>query len=164
MGLWATPRTSVATLAAGFCRKWRPRSAVCAPIGSISTRSIARLPDTDIEETLSALDDLVSQGKVRYIGSSTFPALQIAEAQWLSRGRLARFICEQPPYSLLVRSIEADVLPTCLRHGMGGNSLESVGGRLAFREMAERRFVLFPPQCWPAATVRPLHPHNQRKL
>jgi aryl-alcohol dehydrogenase-like predicted oxidoreductase len=73
--------------------------------------------DTDIEETLSALTDLVRQGKVRYIGSSTFPASQIVEAQWVARERhLTRFVCEQPPYSLLVREIEADLLPTCQRH------------------------------------------------
>jgi aryl-alcohol dehydrogenase-like predicted oxidoreductase len=77
-------------------------------------------PDTDIEETLGALSDLVHQGKVRYIGSSTFPASQIVEAQWAARERgLERFVCEQPPYSLLARGVEADVLPTCLRHGMG---------------------------------------------
>jgi aryl-alcohol dehydrogenase-like predicted oxidoreductase len=77
-------------------------------------------PNTDIEETLSALSDLVLQGKVRYIGSSTFPASQIVEAQWAARDRrLTRFICEQPPYSLLVRGVEADVLPTCQRHGIG---------------------------------------------
>jgi aryl-alcohol dehydrogenase-like predicted oxidoreductase len=76
--------------------------------------------DTDIEETLGALTDLVHQGKVRYIGSSTFPASQIVEAQWVARDRhLQRFVCEQPPYSILVRGIEADVLPTCVRHGMG---------------------------------------------
>ena len=76
--------------------------------------------DTDIEETLSALSDLVHQGKVRYIGSSTFPASQIVEAQWIARDRrLRRFITEQPPYSILVRQAEADVLPTCARHGMG---------------------------------------------
>jgi aryl-alcohol dehydrogenase-like predicted oxidoreductase len=76
-------------------------------------------PGTEIEETLSALSDLVRQGKVRYIGSSTFPASQIVEAQWTARERnLTRFVCEQPPYSLLVRGIEADVLPTCQRHGM----------------------------------------------
>src|SRR6478735_905779 len=76
--------------------------------------------DTDIDETLGALTDLVRQGKVRYIGSSTFPPSQIVEAQWTAekRGR-ERFITEQPPYSLLVRGIEADVLPTCRRYGMG---------------------------------------------
>jgi aryl-alcohol dehydrogenase-like predicted oxidoreductase len=76
--------------------------------------------DTDIEETLGALTDLAHQGKVRYIGSSTFPASQIVEAQWVARDRhLQRFVCEQPPYSILVRHTEADVLPTCARHGMG---------------------------------------------
>ena len=76
--------------------------------------------DTDIDETLGALSDLVRTGKVRYIGSSTFPASQIVEAQWVAerRGR-ERFICEQPPYSVLVRAIENDVLPTCRRYGMG---------------------------------------------
>jgi aryl-alcohol dehydrogenase-like predicted oxidoreductase len=76
--------------------------------------------DTDIDETLGALTDLVRAGKVRYIGSSTFPASQIVEAQWVSerRGR-ERFVSEQPPYSLLNRGIETDVLPTCLRHGIG---------------------------------------------
>src|SRR6185503_8179650 len=75
--------------------------------------------DTDIEETLGALSDLVHQGKVRYIGSSTFPAGQIVEAQWVARDRhLQRFVTEHPPYSMLVRAVEADVLPTCLRHGM----------------------------------------------
>ena len=77
-------------------------------------------PETDIEETLSALDDLVRQGKVRYVGSSTFPASYIVEAQWVARDRhLTRFVTEQPPYSMLVRGIEADVLPTCQRYGMG---------------------------------------------
>jgi aryl-alcohol dehydrogenase-like predicted oxidoreductase len=75
---------------------------------------------TDIDETLGALTDLVRAGKVRYIGSSTFPASQIVEAQWVAekRGR-ERFVCEQPPYSILVRGVENDVLPTCRRHGMG---------------------------------------------
>ena len=76
--------------------------------------------DTDIEETLGALTDLVRAGKVRYIGSSTFPASQLVEAQWVSRERrLERFVSEQPPYSILERGIESDVLPTCLRHGVG---------------------------------------------
>jgi aryl-alcohol dehydrogenase-like predicted oxidoreductase len=74
---------------------------------------------TDLEETLGALDDLVRQGKVRYIGSSTFPASTIVEAQWVSRERgLQRYVTEQPPYSMLVRGIEADVLPTAQRYGM----------------------------------------------
>ncbi len=76
--------------------------------------------DTDVEETLSALTDLVRQGKVRYIGSSTFPASRIVEAQVAAdRHGYERFKTEQPPYSILVRGIEADVLPTARRHGMG---------------------------------------------
>jgi aryl-alcohol dehydrogenase-like predicted oxidoreductase len=77
-------------------------------------------PDTDIDETLGALTDLVRAGKVRYIGSSTFQPSQIVEAQWVAerRGR-ERFVCEQPPYSLLHRGIEAEVLPVCQRHRMG---------------------------------------------
>ena len=77
-------------------------------------------PDCDIDETLGALTDLVRAGKIRYLGSSTFPAHEIVEAQWTAerRGR-ERFMSEQPPYSLLVRGIEADVLPVCSRYGMG---------------------------------------------
>ena len=77
-------------------------------------------PDTDIDDTLGALTDLVHQGKIRYLGSSTFPAEEIVEAQWVAekRGR-ERFVCEQPPYSIFVRGIERDVLPTCERYGMG---------------------------------------------
>jgi aryl-alcohol dehydrogenase-like predicted oxidoreductase len=76
--------------------------------------------DTDIDETLGALSDLIHAGKIRYTGSSTFPASQIVEAQWTAqqRGR-ERFVCEQPPYSMLIRAIENDVLPTCRRYGMG---------------------------------------------
>lgn len=77
-------------------------------------------PDTDIEETLSALTDLMRAGKVRAIGSSTFPASEIVEAQWVSERRgLARFRAEQPPYSILNRGIEREVLPACERYGMG---------------------------------------------
>jgi aryl-alcohol dehydrogenase-like predicted oxidoreductase len=75
---------------------------------------------TDIDETLGALSDLVHAGKVRYIGSSTFPPSKIVQAQWTAERRNhERFVCEQPPYSMLVRAVEADVLPTCRRYGMG---------------------------------------------
>jgi aryl-alcohol dehydrogenase-like predicted oxidoreductase len=84
--------------------------------------------DTDVEETLSALTDLVRAGKVRYIGSSTFPASQIVEAQWEAHGQYARFVCEQPPYSILVRGIENDVLPTIDRHGMGAITWSPLAG------------------------------------
>jgi aryl-alcohol dehydrogenase-like predicted oxidoreductase len=75
---------------------------------------------TDIEETLSALSDLVHQGKIRAFGFSTFPAEEIAEAQHVAERRgLLRPRTEQPPYSILTRGIEASVLPVCRRHGMG---------------------------------------------
>ena len=75
---------------------------------------------TDIEETLSALSDLVHSGKVRAIGSSTFPAEQIVEAQWVAEQRgYVRFRSEQPPYSIFVRGVEGSVLPTCEKYGMG---------------------------------------------
>jgi aryl-alcohol dehydrogenase-like predicted oxidoreductase len=77
-------------------------------------------PDTDIEETLSALSDLVRSGKVRAIGSSTMPASDMVEAQWVAERRgLQRFRTEQPPYSILDRGIEAEVLPVAQRYGMG---------------------------------------------
>jgi aryl-alcohol dehydrogenase-like predicted oxidoreductase len=77
-------------------------------------------PATDIDETLSALTDLVRSGKVRAIGSSAFPASEIVEAQAVSDRRgFERFRTEQPPYSILDRGIERDVLPTTQRHGMG---------------------------------------------
>jgi aryl-alcohol dehydrogenase-like predicted oxidoreductase len=77
-------------------------------------------PGTDIDETLGALSDLVHQGKVRYLGSSTFPAEKIVEAQWAAERRhRERFVCEQPPYSILVRGVESAVLPTCQDYGMG---------------------------------------------
>ena len=77
-------------------------------------------PDVDHEETLSALTDLQHQGKIRAFGSSTYPAEEIVEAQWAaSRRGLGRFVTEQPPYSLLVRHVEADILPTAQRYGMG---------------------------------------------
>jgi aryl-alcohol dehydrogenase-like predicted oxidoreductase len=77
-------------------------------------------PHTDHDETLGALTDLVRAGKVRYIGSSTHPPGSIVAAQWTAerRGR-ERFVCEQPPYSMLVRGVEAEVLPVCQEYGMG---------------------------------------------
>ncbi|MFD6342577.1 aldo/keto reductase [Streptomyces sp. NPDC060131] len=77
-------------------------------------------PHTDIEETLSALTDLVRAGKVRALGSSNLPASEIVEAQWVSQRRgLHRLHTEQPTYSILNRGIEREVLPTCRRHGLG---------------------------------------------
>jgi aryl-alcohol dehydrogenase-like predicted oxidoreductase len=77
-------------------------------------------PATDIEETLSALSDLIRSGKVRAVGSSTMPASDMVEAQWVAERRgLERFRTEQPPYSILDRGIEAEVLPVAQRYGMG---------------------------------------------
>jgi aryl-alcohol dehydrogenase-like predicted oxidoreductase len=77
-------------------------------------------PGVDLDETLGALTDLVQQGKVRYIGSSTFPPSAIVEAQWAARDRSRqRYVTEQPPYSMLARGVEAEVLPTCAKYGMG---------------------------------------------
>jgi aryl-alcohol dehydrogenase (NADP+) len=76
--------------------------------------------DADLDETLGALTDLVRQGKIRYLGSSTFPAETIVEAQWVAERRhRERFVCEQPQYSILQRGIERAVLPACARYGMG---------------------------------------------
>jgi aryl-alcohol dehydrogenase-like predicted oxidoreductase len=86
-------------------------------------------PGVDMEETLGALTDLITQGKVRYIGSSSYSGAEIVEAQWVSRDRgLARFRTEQPPYSLLTRQIETDVLPAVQRHGMGTLTYSPLGG------------------------------------
>jgi aryl-alcohol dehydrogenase-like predicted oxidoreductase len=77
-------------------------------------------PDTDVDETLGVLSDLVHAGKIRAFGASKAPASAIVEARWTAERRgHERFRCEQPPYSMLVRAIELDVLPTCRRHGIG---------------------------------------------
>lgn len=77
-------------------------------------------PETPIDETLRALDDLVRAGKVRYIGCSNYPAWQLADALWTSdRYRLARFDCAQPRYNLLFRMIEDEIVPLCRAHGVG---------------------------------------------
>ncbi|RZS79963.1 aryl-alcohol dehydrogenase-like predicted oxidoreductase [Motilibacter rhizosphaerae] len=77
-------------------------------------------PETSDEETLSALTDLQRAGKIRYFGSSTFPAHRIVEAQWAAREHhLSRYVVEQPSYSILQRGIEAHVLPVTQQYGMG---------------------------------------------
>ncbi|GAB3259928.1 aldo/keto reductase [Kineococcus gypseus] len=98
-------------------------------------------PDTDVEETLSALSDLVRQGKVRAIGTSGFPASEIVEAQWVSERRgLERFRTEQPTYSLLNRGIEEEVLPVAQRYGMGTLVYSPLaGGQLTGRYRAGQR-------------------------
>jgi aryl-alcohol dehydrogenase (NADP+) len=77
-------------------------------------------PGTDVEETLSALTDLIAGGKVRAIGGSQTPVADIVEAQWVAERRgLARFHTEQPAYSILNRGIEREILPATQRFGMG---------------------------------------------
>jgi aryl-alcohol dehydrogenase-like predicted oxidoreductase len=86
-------------------------------------------PETAIDETLGALTDLVRDGKIRYFGSSTFPAHEIVEAQWVAERRAReRFVTEQPPYSILVRGIEKDVLPMCEKYAMGVLSWSPLAG------------------------------------
>jgi len=128
--------------------------------------------DTDIEETLGALTDLVHQGKVRYLGSSTFPAFHVVESQWVSERRgLERFVCEQPPYSIFVRVIERELLPVAQRYGMGVIVWSPLaGGWLAGKYRRGQE----PPADSRGARwkgVRPVfnrydveHPANQRKL
>jgi aryl-alcohol dehydrogenase-like predicted oxidoreductase len=86
-------------------------------------------PACDLDETLGALTDLVRAGKIRYFGTSTFPAHELVEARCVSerRGR-ERPATEQPPYSLLVRGIEGDVLPVCERYGIGVLSWSPLAG------------------------------------
>jgi aryl-alcohol dehydrogenase-like predicted oxidoreductase len=124
-------------------------------------------PDTDIDETLSALSDLVHSGKVRAIGSSTFPAEQIVEAQWVAQSRdRERFRSEQPPYSILVRGIEGHVLPACQKYGMGVIAWSPLaGGWLTGRirrdtdvDMTSNRARRIPQRFDPAL------PGNQAKL
>jgi len=77
-------------------------------------------PDTDIEETLSALTDLVHSGKIRAFGTSGMPASNLVEAHWVAERRgLEQFHTDQPPYSILTRGIEREVLPLAQRYGMG---------------------------------------------
>lgn len=122
-------------------------------------------PHVDIEETLGALTDLVRQGKVRYIGSSSFSGSEIVEAQWASRERgLERFVTEQPPYSILVRGIELDVLPTIQRHGMGSLSYSPLGAGWLSGSWSKDSAPASPARKRLAARFDMSLPANQRKL
>src|SRR3954463_5762961 len=122
-------------------------------------------PNTDIDETLGALSDLVQQGKVRYIGSSSFNPGQIVDAQWTARERrLERFRTEQPPYSLLVRGIELDVLPTAQRHGMGILTYSPLGGGWLSGSWSADSSPTSPARQRLAARFDMSLPENQRKL
>ena len=142
--------TRRATRGAGSWRRATTACAVLAPTTSTCTRSTARRPRRT-STTLGALTDLVRAGKIRYFGSSTFPAHEIVEAQWVAERRAReRFVTEQPPYSILVRGIEKDVLPMCQKYGMGVLSWSPLaGGWLsgAFgpgKENTSRRSAMLP--------------------
>jgi aryl-alcohol dehydrogenase-like predicted oxidoreductase len=123
-------------------------------------------PDTDIDETLGALSDLIRAGKVRYVGSSTFSPSEIVEAQWVAehRGR-ERFVTEQPPYSMLVRGIEREMLPIAESYGMGVIPWSPLAGgwlsgkwRKGGDDLTSRRSAMLP------ARYDLSLPENQRKL
>ena len=109
----------------GASRRW-PRIAVEGSLRRLGTDWIdvyqLHFPDDDtpIEETLRTLDDLVHEGKVRYVGSSNFAAWQVADAEWTARtNHLARFVSAQNEYNLLQRSVEAELTAACVRYGIG---------------------------------------------
>jgi aryl-alcohol dehydrogenase-like predicted oxidoreductase len=121
---------------------------------------------TGVEETLAALTDLRQQGKIRAFGCSTFPAHEVVEAHWVSQRRcLGRFATEQPPYSILARGVEADLLPVAQRHGMGVLAWSPLAGgwltgqyRKGQDVPASQRAQLLPAQ------YDLSNPANQRKL
>jgi aryl-alcohol dehydrogenase-like predicted oxidoreductase len=123
-------------------------------------------PEIDIDETLGALTDLVRQGKVINVGCSTFQGSQLVEAHWCSERRgHVRFMSEQPPYSILVRGIESEVLPVCERYGMGVIPWSPLaGGFLSGRyrkdgeQMSSRRMAVVP------LSFDMTMPENQRKM
>jgi aryl-alcohol dehydrogenase-like predicted oxidoreductase len=125
-------------------------------------------PDIDLDETLGALTDLVRAGKVRYVGHSTWPVSAIVEAQWTARERgRERFVTEQPPYSILTRAIENDVLPTCRRYGMGVVPYSPLaGGWLTgrYRKGTEVTGPMSPARQRLANRFDLSLPENQRKL
>ncbi len=118
----------------------------------------------DVTETLGALTDLVHMGKIRYFGSSTFPADMTVKAQWVSFTRqLGRFSTEQPPYSILVRGIERDLLPVAQSYGMGVIPVEPASGRLALGRLWRRQAELEPPLRSPSRALRPQHSRESKE-
>ena len=115
------------------------RCAACAPTTSISTRRHHPDPDTPIDETLRALDDVVRAGKARYVGCSNYHAYQVARA--LGRSELlglARFDCVQPRYNLLFRQPERELLPLCREEGVGVIPYNPIAGGSALRQAPAR--------------------------
>src|SRR3954466_15852062 len=123
------------------------------------------VPGTDIDETLGALTDLVQQGKLRYFGSSSFSGGEIVEAQWGARERTpSRSRPEQPPYSLLVRGIEVDVLPIAQRHGMGILTYSPLAGGWLSGSWGADSSPTSPARQRLVARFDMSLPENQRKL
>jgi aryl-alcohol dehydrogenase-like predicted oxidoreductase len=125
-------------------------------------------PETDLEETLGVLSDLVHQGKIRAYGHSTYPASLIVEAQWTARDRgLVRPHTEQPPYSILNRAVEGEILPVCQQHGIGVIPWSPLAGGFL-----TGRYGRGGDEPWPASPARarltdifdPALPGNQRKI
>ena len=122
-------------------------------------------PGVDMDETLGALTDLVRHGKVRYIGSSSYSGSQIVEAEWVARERnLERFRTEQPPYSVLTRGIELDVLPTAQRHGMGILTYSPLSGGWLSGSWSKESSPTSPARQRLAKRFDMSLPENQRKL
>ncbi|MEI5672351.1 MULTISPECIES: aldo/keto reductase [unclassified Nocardioides] len=124
-------------------------------------------PEVAIDETLAALSDLVHQGKIRYLGTSTFLPSQVVEAQWTAERRhRERPVTEQPPYSILAREVERDLLPTAQRHGLGVLPWSPLaGGWLTgrYRREAGEHVVSSRVRRQPARHD-PALPENRRKL
>jgi aryl-alcohol dehydrogenase-like predicted oxidoreductase len=125
-------------------------------------------PETDLEETLGALSDLVHQGKIRAYGHSTYPASLIVQAQWVARDRgLIRPHTEQPPYSILNRAVESEILPVCEQHGIGVIPWSPLAGGFL-----SGRYGKGGDEPWPASPARarltdifdPALPGNQAKI
>ena len=109
--------------------------------------------DIPIDETLQALDDLVRAGKVRYIGSSTFAAWQLVESLWGAKELgLNRFVCEQPPYNILDRRIERELLPMVQTYGIGIISWSPLAGGMLTgkykRNEPPHQIVAWPTWNW----------------
>ncbi len=123
-------------------------------------------PTTDIDETLGALTDLVRAGKIRYFGSSTYQAHELVEAEWVAERRnRERFSTEQPPYSIMVRSIEDDVLPVCQKYRIGVLPWSPLaGGWLSGRFRKGQDLPATHRAQWVPGRYDMSLPGNQRKL
>ena len=137
---WARDPTSTAPRGAGSSARSRRASSASAPTGSTSTSSTSPTPATPQGETLQALDYLVKEGKVRYIGCSNFAGWQIAEATWISRTHgYASYISAQNQYNLLDRRIEREVIPACAALLGRAAAVLPARQRLPHRQVPPRR-------------------------